>query len=278
MILADGDFVDLDWLRGGHSRLVILSHGLEGSSDAVYIRRVSAVLRSAGFDVLAWSYRGCSGEPNELKRSYHSGESGDLREVIEYAVKEYQEAALVGFSLGGNISLKYLGEVEPHEKVKAAVAISAPVDLAASANVLDVRPGNRIYLRRFLRSLIAKIESKKLRFPDDFDIEGVGEIRSFREFDDRYTAPLHGFADAKDYWAKSSSLQFLPNLTLPALLLNAQNDPFLSPESFPVDLAKGSRFLHLETPASGGHVGFVRSWSDLSWMGKRAVEFLNQHR
>lgn len=273
MELMDGDFVDLDWLRGGKGRLVILSHGLEGSSEAVYIRKVARVLLARGWDVMAWSYRGCGGEVNRLKRSYHSGESDDLRQVVAHAAGGYDGVALVGFSLGGNISLKYLGEAEPHSKVKAAVAISAPVDLAASARVLDQRRGNRIYLKRFLKSLIAKIEAKALKFPGEFDTLGLRDIRSFQEFDDRYTAPLHGFADAAEYWAKSSSLQFLHKIKVPTLLVNARNDPFLSDESFPVEVAEGSRWLHLEAPASGGHVGFVDRRVGTRWMGQRVVEF-----
>ena len=141
---------------------------------------------------------------------------------------------MLGFSLGGNITLKYLGEAAPHPAVKAAVAISVPVDLASSARALDQRLGNRLYLRRFLATLIAKMEAKALRFPREVDVSGIRSIRSFQEFDDRYTAPIHGFRDAADYWAQSSSRQYLPRIGVPTLLLSARNDPFLTPESFPV--------------------------------------------
>lgn len=274
--LSDGDFVDLDWRRCGVGRLAVLSHGLEGSSRAVYMERVARVLRAVGWEVMTWSYRGCSGERNRLSRSYHSGESGDLREVVEYVARGYDEVVLVGFSLGGNITLKYLGEAEAHEKVCAAVAISTPVDLAASARVLDERRSNGFYLKRFLRSLVKKMEEKARDFPGVLEVEGIRGVRSFREFDRRFTAPLNGFLDEEDYWARSSSLQFLSRIKVPTLLLNACNDPFLSEESFPVEVARGSEALFLEMPRSGGHVGFVGRGMELDWMGRRVVEFIGE--
>lgn len=276
LILRDGDFVDLDWRRCGSRRLVVLSHGLEGSSRAVYIERMAGVLRSVGWDVMAWSYRGCSGEMNRALRWYHSGESGDLSEVVAHAAKGYDEVILIGFSLGGNLSLKYLGEAKPHEKVRAAVAISTPVDLAASARVLDGKRRNRIYLRRFLRTLIRKVKEKAVKLPDKLDVAGLEQITTFREFDRRYTAPLNGFVDEEDYWAKASSLQFLSKIAVPSLLLNARNDPFLSEESYPVKIAEESKCLYLEMPESGGHVGFVGTGMELDWMGRRAVEFVQE--
>ena len=182
--------------------------------------------------------------------------------------------AIIGFSLGGNVTLKYLGEASPHPAVRAAVAISVPIDLAASARRLDGEIGNRFYLRRFLHLLRAKMEAKARHFPREIVL---GRARTFREFDDRYTAPLHGFRDADDYWERSSSRQFLRGIRVPTLLLNALNDPFLAPECFPLGEAEASAALHLETPASGGHVGFLDFRCGLQpWSERRAVEFLGQ--
>lgn len=276
--LPDGDFVDLDWFSGGHSRLVILSHGLEGSAEAIYMRGMAATLTAAGWDVLGWNFRGCSGPSNRLPRSYHSGESADLRVVIEHAAQDYARIALVGFSLGGNITLKCVGEAEAHPAVVAAVAVSAPVDLASSAEALDNRSGNRIYLKRFLQTLINKTALKARQFPSDILTDGIHAIQTIRDFDDRYTAPLHGFRDADDYWARASSLPHLAKIRVPSLLLSARNDPLLAEPSFPEALALASDLFHLEAPPEGGHVGFIDFAHGLQpWHERRVVQFLNDH-
>jgi predicted alpha/beta-fold hydrolase len=275
--LIDGDFLDLGWSRIGADRLVILSHGLEGSADAGYNRGMAAKLNAAGWDVLVWDFRGCSQETNRLPRLYHSGETGDLGAVIDFAATRYSRIALVGFSLGGNLTLKYLGESSPHPAIISAAAVSAPLDLAATARALDRHWSNRIYLRSFIKSLVAKVEAKAVRFPDKFDVSGIRMIRTFEEFDGRYTAPVHGFRDAEDYWEKTSARQFLDRITVPTLILIACDDPLLTPESFPVAEAEGNPCLFLEMPKSGGHLGFI----DLArgfepWSERRLVEFLDR--
>ncbi len=272
--LADGDFVDLRWYHAPtKQRLAILSHGLEGSSDAVYIRSMSAALLLAGWNVVAWNFRGCGGVDNRLPHSYHSGETEDLRFLISHVADAYEQVALVGFSLGGNMTLKCLGESPAHPHIVAAAAVSAPVDLASSVVLLDGRPRNRLYLKRFLNTLIVKVEAKARLFPESLDVQKIRSIRTIKEFDGRYTAPLHGFLDADDYWARASSLPFLSGLTVPVLLLNALNDPLLGEASFPRELARNSPHLHLETPDHGGHVGFLdhrlRGWHE-----NRVVEFI----
>ncbi len=276
--LPDGDFLDLDWSRAGHDRLAILSHGLESDSGAGYVRGMAAALNAAGWDALAWSFRGCGPESNRLLRFYHSGETGDLGRVVGHAATAYRQIALVGFSLGGNLTLKYLGENPSHPAVVAGVAVSAPVDLASSARRLDQQRSNRIYLRRFLKTLIAKVEAKALRFPGEIDTAGIRRIRSFQEFDDRYTARLHGFRDAADYWARASARPFLPRIEVPTLLLNARDDPFLGSECFPSAEAEASRCFFLEAPAHGGHVGFVDTLRRRvpNWLERRTVEFLGK--
>jgi hypothetical protein len=275
--LADGDFLDLDWSRSGAARVAILSHGLEGCSRNGYIRGMAAALVKAGWDVLAWNFRGCGGEINRLPRFYHSGETNDLAAVITDAAERYAQVALVGFSLGGNVTLKYLGEAAAHPKIVAAAAISVPIDLASCARALDERRGNRIYLRRFLATLLAKAAAKALHFPEQLGAFSARRVRTIAEFDELVTAPLHGFRDAADYWARASARQFLPRIAVPTLLLNARDDPFLTASCFPETEAGGSQRLFLETPPHGGHVGFLdyprrlRRWSEA-----RVVEFLEQ--
>lgn len=272
--LPDGDFLDLDWVKAGHRRLAVISHGLEGSSKNRDIRGLSAALNKAGWDTLAWNFRGCSGELNRCLRFYHSGETGDLSAVLSHAARSYSSLALVGLSLGGNMILKYLGEGKVHPFVQGAVAISAPIDLASSARALDRRPGNQIYLRRFMKSLAAKVEAKAKRFPTEIDATGVRAIRSFSIFDDRYTARIHGFRDAEDYWRQSSAIGYLNRISIPTLLLNAKDDPFLSLESFPYTQGLQNPCLSLEMPNSGGHLGFLDTQG--FWIERRTPEFLNQ--
>jgi len=276
--LADGDFLDLDWLRRGAPRLAILAHGLEGSATQTYIRGMAAALAATGWDVLAYNFRGCSGEPNRLPRAYHSGETGDLRAVVARAVQDYSTLALVGFSLGGNVILKYLGEAPPHASIRTATAICAPIDLAACARQLDQHWTNRIYLRRFIVSLVQKIEAKGELFPGIVDATAARRMRTFQEFDDRYTGPLHGFRDADDYWTQSSARQFLPNIRVPTLLLQPRNDPFLAPQAYPWPEAEANPHLFLETPDSGGHVGFLDLHRGLQpWSERRTADFLGEH-
>ncbi|WP_367875099.1 YheT family hydrolase [Luteolibacter sp. Populi] len=272
--LADGDFLDLDWAGGGGEKLVILSHGLEASSAAPYIQGMAAALHRRGWDVLAWNYRGCSGEPNRLLPFYHSGASGDLHHVVCHALAVHPAARidLVGFSLGGNMTLKYLGEREVDPRLHRAVAFSVPCNLACSSEQLSRRV-NRLYMDRFLRCLRRKLVAKKPSFPDEIDLSGIGQVRNFRQFDDRFTAPLHGFRDAEDYWARASSRPFLGRIRIPALLVNAENDPFLGPGCFPREEAEASELFHLEAPADGGHVGFSSGRGEY-WSEQRAAEFL----
>jgi uncharacterized protein len=195
--------------------------------------------------------------------------------VIDFGATGYSRIALVGFSLGGNLTLKYLGESSPHRAVVSAAAISAPVDLAPTARALDRHWSNRIYRDSFIKSLIAKVEAKAVRFPDKFDVSGIRMIRTFEEFDDRYTAPIHGFRDAEDYWEKSSARQYLHRISVPTLILNACDDPLLTPESFPVAEAQGSPCLFLEMPKSGGHLGFIDLVHGIEpWSERRVAEFL----
>jgi len=273
----DGDFLDLDWNREHHSdRLVIITHGLEGNSGNASVQGMAAAFHRAGWDTLAWSLRGCSGEQNLLLRSYHSGAWEDLQSVIEHAAGAYRHIALIGFSIGGNITLKYLGDLGAtiHPRIRGAVTFSVPCDLASSARAMESRV-NRIYMNHFLQNLRQKLREKAGAFPDAISMKGFDRIRSFREFDGTYTAPMNGFLNAEDYWAKASSKFSLSGITVPTLLVNALNDPFLGPECYPTEIADSHPHLHLETPASGGHLGFI-TFDNTYWSESRALEFLNQ--
>jgi predicted alpha/beta-fold hydrolase len=274
--LEDGDFLDLEWAGGRSGRLAIISHGLESYSGATYVQGMARALVKRGWDVLAWSFRGCSDEPNRLASFYHSGKTEDLDAIIRHAIqaRPAEKIALIGFSLGGNLTLKYVGERggEIHPKVSRAVAFSVPCELACSSAKL-AEWQNRIYMERFMKSLRAKVKEKHRHFPGELDIAGIDAMRTFGEFDDRFTAPLHGFTDAEDYWKGSSSRQFLPGIKIPTLLVTAENDPILGPACYPYAEAEDSPAFFLETPSDGGHVGF--GVGDEYWSEKRAAEFLS---
>ncbi len=281
--LPDGDFLDVDFSisaehgRNAAERLVILSHGLEGHSRRKYIKGMAEAFWSNGWDVAAWNFRGCGDGPNRLPRMYHSGDTGDLRSVINRCLAMgYATLALVGFSMGANQIFKYLGDeaasVPP--QVACSVGFSMPCDLEGCAAVL-ARPANRVYMVYFLRTLRRKVRIKNERLPGVFDLRGLDAMQNFKEFDDRFTAPLHGFASAEDYWRKSSSLQFLPGVKVPSLIVNASNDPFLSPGCFPVEIAARNPALHLEMPERGGHVGFPSfQGNGVYWSESRALRFV----
>ncbi|CCO24924.1 YheT family hydrolase [Maridesulfovibrio hydrothermalis] len=275
----DGDFLDIDWHLAGSSRLAVIAHGLEGNSRRAYVLGMARALVLAGWDCITYNFRGCSREMNRRPGIYHSGDTRDLDTVLKHGLAHgiYDDAALIGFSMGGNQVLKYLGE-HPEKvpaKVKKAIGISVPCDLAASAERLCHR-SNFIYNQYFLRSLKNKIKLKHKQFPDLYPLEKLSSIRNIIDFDNAYTAPVSGFKDAADYYEKSSCNQFLPDIKIPALIINAKDDPFLTPECYPINEAENSPSLSLQIPNYGGHVGF----SDLPiekqlWSEDRVVRFLN---
>jgi hypothetical protein len=275
----DGDFLDLDWSVKGSSSLVVLLHGLEGSAARPYITSMARFFNQHGWDALGLNFRGCSGTPNLLPRSYHMGETGDLNLVIQHALKKYryQNIALVGFSLGGNVLLKYLGEDEQQvpPEIVGGVAFSVPCDILHSNVEID-RWFNRHYLWKFLISLNQKMREKAARFPQQVPLPRRMP-RNFKEFDDQFTAPIHGFKDAVDYWTSSGSIRFLPTLCRPALMVNALDDTFLSKQCYPYAIARQHPALFLETPPTGGHVGFVEPNKDnIYWAERRAYAFIQQ--
>lgn len=275
----DGDFLDLDWARDGNRRVAIVSHGLEGSSGRNYVTGMVRALKKGGWDSVAWNFRSCSGETNRLLKMYHSGASYDLAAVVEHVAgkNQYDEIALIGFSMGGNITLVHLGEEgeKINPLVKKAVTFSVPCDLKGSSVELK-RLSRKIYMIRFLRTLKGKVEEKARLNPGKVDLKDLNKITDFKGFDDQFTAPFHGFKDALDYWEKCSSKQFIPNIKVPTLIVNAKNDPFLSNSCFPFEEAENNECVTLETPESGGHVGFVSfNRENIYWSEERAVSFLN---
>lgn len=276
LILSDGDFVDLDWVDGGNDRLVILTHGLEGDSQRHYIRGTARLFGQQGYDVLAWNCRSCSGEMNRAFRLYNHGEIGDFGEVIEHALrtKDYREVVLVGYSMGGNITLKYLGVHGKNapDVIRRAVAISAPTDLLASAKRLDL-PSNRFYRNRFMKKLSLKMSQKAIQFPGRLNMAQLKDVRVWEDFDNFFSAPINGYRDAQDFYQQASAINFMAGIRIPVLLLNAQNDPILSPECAPVWLAEKMPNLYLETPKLGGHVGFVVPRDPFTYSERRALAF-----
>lgn len=279
VITPDHDFIDIDTIKNNNSRLAILCHGLEGSSFSKYIQYSASILSENNWDVVALNYRGCSGEINVTLQMYHSGFTQDLHLIIEKFKEQYDHISLAGFSLGGNILMKYLGENKYvlSDKIKSAVAISVPCDLSAGAQKL-CKWYNYIYQKRFLITLIQKIKLKNQLYPEDIDLSHLKKIKTLWDFDHYYTGPLHGFKDAEDYYRKSSCKQFLPFVKIPSLIISALDDPFLPEESYPYSETSANDYLGLITPRYGGHVGFTLSKSKYYWEEKMIVAFFENPR
>ena len=279
---SDGDFLDLDWLRNPEPsrRLMIVTHGLESNSRASYCLGTAKLFRENGWDALAWNCRSCSGEMNRKFRMYHHGDTEDISAVVNHALSrgQYEAIVLVGFSMGGNITLKYVGTGGENlpPQVRAAVAFSAPCDIRAGADVLD-RWDNWIYKARFLSYLKKKIRHKALQFPGKLDVSKLKLVRRWYDFDEYFSAPICGFASADEFHRQASAKHFVAGIRIPTLLVSALNDPILTPECFPVDIAREHPFLHLELSSGGGHCGFqAKGGGAFSWAERRALEFVGE--
>jgi predicted alpha/beta-fold hydrolase len=283
METEDGDFLDIDHhssRRGSSAKLAVISHGLEGNSRKKYMLGMASALTGVGWDVICLNFRGCSGEMNRLPRLYHSGVTDDLHRVLSHGLAsgKYRDAALVGFSMGGNQTLKYLGEAPERvpAEVRCALTFSVPILLADSAATMG-RLMNRVYMRYFMSGLHRKVRIKAGMFPEMYDTRGLDSMRTFQPFDDKYTAPVHGFSGADDYYAKCSAKQFLTSIRVPALLVQAQDDPFLPDSCYPYAEARANPDLFLEVPRHGGHVGFVGEHRGaMYWAEERTVKFLGE--
>ncbi|WP_248722617.1 YheT family hydrolase [Seonamhaeicola sp. ML3] len=279
MTLSDGDFLDLDWSfsKEKTNKLIILLHGLEGDGHRPYMLGAAKVFNTNGVDAVCVNFRGCSGEDNLKLRSYHSGATDDLNEVIQHiqANGKYSSMYLKGISLGANLILKYLGERDSVPKeLKAAISVSVPCDLNGSSKELH-KIKNLPYAIRFLKHLKGRLKTKMEKFPQAITAEAYNKIKTLKDFDEVYTSKVHGFKDALDYYQQCSGLQFIPNIKTPTLIINALNDSFLSPECFPVKEAKAQDNIYLEMPNHGGHVGFIDK-KNIYYNERRALEFCSK--
>ena len=275
--LPDGDFVDLDWTAPAPGSRVLILHGLEGSLESHYAGGLLSRLRNAGFNAGLMYFRGRSGTPNRLPRSYHSGDTGDLACVLQHLHRRDPDSplAVVGFSLGGNVLLKWLGEAGSSAGISQAIAVSVPFDLDAAARQLD-RGISRIYRNHLLGRLRQAVRRKAAQHPPPWPLERLDELRSFRSFDDAITAPLHGFRDVDDYYGRASSRQFLGAIRIPTVILQAADDPFLPASALPHS-GELSPDVTLELSPHGGHVGFIAgNWPGLPhyWLEQRILELL----
>lgn len=282
----DGDFLDIHHLDASTGTpLLLLLHGLEGSIRSHYIQGLLGEASRRSWRAAVLVFRSCGGELNHTRRFYHSGETTDLAFTLDHLAASYPESPIIvtGVSLGGNVLLKFLGEQGPaaSRRIRAAAAVSVPYDLSRSARHID-KGFAKVYQRSFIRSLQSKALAKLERFPDLADREKLQSARTMHDFDNCLTAPLHGFRDAEDYYARSSSLNWLDTISVDTLLLNSRDDPFLPPRILD-DVrmkAKSNPALHLEFTEHGGHVGFVDGRNPFRpgyYMERRVGDFLAQH-
>ena len=274
----DDDFLDLDWLQSGYKRLAVVSHGLEGDSTRHYVIGMARAMAAHGWDVLAWNFRGCGGEINRQPKFTHNGATGDLDAVLRHALEnhDYESMVLIGFSMGGNLSLLYLGRVADKlpQKIRAAVCYSVPCDLESASERL-AEPSNAIYMKRFMKLMGRKVARQAVNYPELFPHDNYHQLKTFHDFDGRYTAPLHGFRNARHYWAESSCKAYLHAIHVPVWIVNARNDPFLPSACYPDTMDHGNPLVTLVAPEQGGHCGFpVFSRSGLYWSESFAVGLL----
>jgi predicted alpha/beta-fold hydrolase len=275
--LADGDFLDLDWSFApwASDTLVVLFHGLEGNAQRPYMLGAARVFVEAGIDVCSVNLRGCSGETNRLFRSYHSGGTEDVEAVLQFVLEKnrYKQLFFKGFSLGGNLVLRYCGEGRSLPKeLKGVIGVSVPCDLYDSlCQLLDRK--NRLYEWHFRKKLVAKLLAKQERFPDKLALSDIQDIKSLWDVDELYTSKAHGFVDALDYYAQCSCLPVLEHIPIRALIINAKNDSFLGAACYPESLSNPQ--LKLEIPQYGGHVGYY-FLKKLAYNESRALKFVKQ--
>lgn len=275
----DGDFLDLDFSEvSENGPVAILVHGLEGSSQQGYMLGMTRALNLRGISVVSMNLRGCGGELNRRLTSYNLGSTEDLHFVSQHIARMRPNAPqiLIGFSLGGNLILKFLGEcgAEAAKRIQRAVTFSVPCDLKSTAQIIS-SSSNRLYYYRFMKSIQGKLKEKDRRFPGQIHPKVLNWPESFKTFDDHFTVPILGLQSAEHYWETSSSKQYLADIRVPTLLVNAKDDPLISAQCFPVDIAESSEFFHFEAPSHGGHVGFI-SFNEAGeyWSEKRALSFI----
>ena len=277
---SDGDELTLDCLRKNNSKVVILTHGLEGDSERHYITGLAKYYHQRGFDVIAWNCRTCGKSQNITYKLYHHADIYDLEEVVNFVVGKlnYKQISLVGFSMGGNITLNYLGKSKSVnlQYIKSSVAVSVPCDLYGCVKELK-KSQNSVYTRRFLKKLNEKLFTKASQFPNEFSAFTIKNYKSFEDLDRNVTAPLYGFKDEQDYYKQASSKFSIPYIKKPTLIINAENDPMLSESCYPKEIVKNHPKVYLECPTRGGHTGFTLSNSEFSWVEIRSFEFISKY-
>jgi predicted alpha/beta-fold hydrolase len=274
--LSDGDFLDIDWLKKESKQCLVISHGLEGGADRFYVKRTAAYFHNQGWDIAAWNCRSCSGEMNRLPRFYHHGDTLDLDEVVSKVLSVgYEKIVLFGYSMGGSMSLKYLGEASRDNRVIGATVFSVPCNLRDSAIQLTLK-GNKFYEKRFLKKLKDKIVIKGVMHPE-LKADQLEAMTTFDEFHDCYTAPLHGFKDKEEFFQLATCDRYFEGISVPVLIVNALNDPMLGPKCYPNELARTNPMVYLETPKLGGHCGFTISGDSFSYMEYRSKWFIDHY-
>jgi len=276
----DDDFLDLDWSKVGSKTLVIILHGLTGNSHRNYVFGMARAVNRAGFDALGFNCRSSSGEMNRKLRAFHSGWTRDISFVVEQIVEkhDYENIFLVGFSMGGNISLKYAGQKSEDipKQLKGIVAFSVPLNLQSGAKRID-EPDNGIYRRRFLRRLKELVAAKAIQFPDAFNTAGMQEVETLAEFDQLFTAPVYGFRDPEHFYEDSGAVKYLSGIRIPSLIVTSSNDPFIGPESLPEKLCTELDQVTLFITRNGGHVGFGKKVDGSQiWSEAKAVSFIKE--
>ncbi len=275
--LDDGDFIDLCWSKKSSDKTVLVLHGLEGSIKSHYANGIMYQLERSGYKPVFMHFRGCSGRMNRLARAYHSGETGDLDFIAEHirnSTGSYPYAA-VAYSLGGNVLLKWLGETADTNLLKKAVAVSVPFNLHDAAKRLE-KGVSKAYREHLLISLRKTYIEKFKTITSPLNVD-VKQLKSFWDYDDKVTAPLHGFDGAQDYYDRCSSRQFLKDIKVPTRIIHSSDDPFMFDSTIP-DRKELSQYVDFLLTSRGGHVGFIsgdRPGSTFSWSEKKIIEFLS---
>lgn len=276
----DNDFIDLDFSKVDSKTLVLLIHGLEGSSNSNYIVSHANHFNNLGLDVVCFNLRGCSGEDNLLLSTYHSGKTEDVDFVVNHLLDSYSydNLIIVGFSLGGNLTLKYLGEKgnQISSTIKGGIAVSVPVHIASAEKEMD-KLKNKFYMEMFFKTMKSKVLEKSMKFPEfELDKKKLYKATKFKHLETLYTCPVFGFDSPEDYWNKASSKPYLLKTKVPTLLINAKDDSFLSRQCYPYEEAKKSDYFFFEETKFGGHCGFMTSFKpqDNRWLENRMERFL----
>ena len=279
----DDDFIDLDFSKVNSNTLAILIHGLEGSAESKYMISTTNELNQKKIDTVSVNLRGCSGEDNLLLGTYHSGKTEDVAFIVNHILTSYnyENIIIIGFSLGGNLTLKYMGEFSEtlSPKIKGAIAVSVPIDIESSEKELD-KIKNKLYIEGFLKTIRLKVLEKSYKFPEyQLDKDKLFNAKRFKHLEYLYTVPVFGFESPEDYWQKASSKPYIPKIKQPTLLINAEDDSFLGPECYPYEEAKNSDTFFLEVPKYGGHVGFLSTFKqeESRWLENRISRFIEEN-